>query len=93
MLSIADATAMPDRGRWGEAVWSSAGAPMMVVTRADGRRVTAMQLAEQGLAYWRTVLGPGRMAELPDETPWNASPGGTLSGSLTPGPGRMIDGR
>ncbi len=62
-------TAAPDRGRWGEAVWGSAGSAMMVVTVADGKRVSAPELAALVLAYWGTELGPGRMHEVPDDAP------------------------
>jgi len=55
------------QGRWAEAAYGSKGFPMMVITMADGRRVTATQLAELVLAYWRTELGPGGLHELPGQ--------------------------
>ena len=58
-------TAVPGRARWDEARFGSAGSPMLVITMADGRRVTAPELAALVLAYWRTELGPTGIHALP----------------------------
>jgi hypothetical protein len=59
-------TSVADRARWGEGAWGSTGSPMMVVTMADGRRVTSLELAGLVIRYWTTELGAGRIHELSD---------------------------